>query len=409
MTETADSLREEALYYNPTCQEVATGCCSKTCCKQVWGSIGTSAICALLAGVIVLVTPGVPLPLRVIMTWLIGMVIPFVLFYLYVVKTYGLKSIDHSQSVILFILHAILLGLYVLVTYLTGSSQLLRKEWMSLDSSKNYCMAAFWKEKNVSNLGINGTLYKFSMEEKSVTCFGIMFNGSIRPALFEEPLKLIALAMFVSKDWIADPFALLTYGFLIGTTFGVLENIKYASMTITGSEGFGESVADILNRSWTLQTFMHGNTGILQGLMMAQRKFLYQKKYGKPSCFEWRGARSTFIILLPGFLLHFINNFAGYGIASPNGTGTLWASIMLFNDIGWVVFSYYLFLTLKFVPRVNVADQQADGKLQTAFSYVRNVFKCSHDKHSTLDNPSINPVHGLRLTAVTANGKIDNA
>ena len=79
-------------------------------------------------------------------------------------------------------------------------------------------MAKF-KKGYLSDKGENGTAYKLSKEEATVSCFGYMFSKSFKAAFTEEPTKLIPLAMFARRDWIADPFAFLVYGFLVGTTF----------------------------------------------------------------------------------------------------------------------------------------------------------------------------------------------
>ena len=61
-------------------------------------------------------------------------------------------------------------------------------------------------------------------EEYYNPCWGFGLAIGFGGAVPEEILKMLTIAVFMRRGWIADPFAVLVYSFVTGATFGFAEN-----------------------------------------------------------------------------------------------------------------------------------------------------------------------------------------
>ena len=84
-------------------------------------------------------------------------------------------------------------------------------------------------------------------------------------------LLILTIGAFISRGWVADPFAVLVYSFVIGTTFGFLENSSY-TVAALASGNIVTKIFGILGRTLQAQTILHGSCASMSGLFMAQRK-----------------------------------------------------------------------------------------------------------------------------------------
>ena len=124
-------------------------------------------------------------------------------------------------------------------------------------------------------------------------------------------------------------------------------------------------------RVFQAQTLIHATCAILTGLLFAQRKFLFWHQYGElKTCCEFAGPRPFYLIMFPAVWIHFLNNFLAGSLPQNPLLGFLWFIIMVSNLVIAPLWSYYLFLTLKNVPRVNIIDLQKSGQVPKALSYI---------------------------------------
>ena len=222
----------------------------------------------------------------------------------------------------------------------------------------------------------------------SKPCYGRGLAIGLGGAIPEELLKFATIGAFISRGWVADPWAVVVYCFAIGATFGFLENDTYVAKEFLPPENEN----GVLQRMMSIgyggvfqgQTLMHGTCAIVTGLMFAQRKFLFWRQYGElKTCCEFSGPRPFYLIILPAIWLHFVNNFV---VGAFHTFKHLTEEDLETGEDSWVylvaliglisnlvmapLFAYYLFLTLKNVPRVNVIDLQKRRLVPKALSYI---------------------------------------
>ena len=223
----------------------------------------------------------------------------------------------------------------------------------------------------------------------SKPCYGRGLAVGLGGAIPEELLKFATIGAFISRGWVADPWAVVVYCFAIGATFGFLENDIYVAKEFLPPENEKGVLQRMMSigggRVFQAQTLMHGTCAIVTGLMFAQRKFLFWRQYGElKTCCEFSGPRPFYLIILPAIWIHFVNNFVvGAFLAQLKHlteedleTGEdSWVYGVAFiglisNLVMAPLFAYYLFLTLKNVPRVNVIDLQKRRLVPKALSYI---------------------------------------
>ena len=99
--------------------------------------------------------------------------------------------------------------------------------------------------------------------KRSIPFWRYFFFAYVRAALLEETLKYVSVVRLVAKPYVRDARALLVYGAIAGTTFGVLENVTYALML-----GFLTAIVRSL-----LTVPLHCSTGIQIGANLADLRF----------------------------------------------------------------------------------------------------------------------------------------
>ena len=99
--------------------------------------------------------------------------------------------------------------------------------------------------------------------KRSIPFWRYFFFAYVRAALLEETLKYVSVVRLVAKPYVRDARALIVYGAIAGTTFGVLENVTYALML-----GFLTAIVRSL-----LTVPLHCSTGIQIGANLADLRF----------------------------------------------------------------------------------------------------------------------------------------
>ena len=336
--------------HKPQCAEVCRGCCNWRCGGRFVIALLFCVVCAIIA---MLFARG-----NLIVAWLLAAGVPFIAFSVYASEIFGGTSVDKGLTFLVIVLHTILWVILdvVIIRYVRNP---IMREIAKIDQG------ALCRQKGVM-LGLkplqgNVTIAK---EEYYIPCWGFGLAIGFGGAVPEEILKMLTIAVFMRRGWIADPFAVLVYSFVTGATFGFIENLGYVSVALKMPGVV--AIMGVSGRSFEAQTLMHPAYTIISGCLLAQRKFLYWKSHGEISCCECVGPRPTWLLVLPAIYFHFMNNFLA-GMMPTEGVAMI---LVLLQDLITLVCAFYLFLTLKNVPRVNVIDLEKAGDLPTALSYI---------------------------------------
>ena len=341
--------------HKPQCAEVCRGCCNWRCGGRF---VGAWLFCVLCAIITVLFASG-----NKYVAWLLAAGVPFIAFSVYASEIFGGTSVDKGLTFLVIVLHTILFIILidVIIPFVRNP---ITREIAKIDQG------ALCRQKGVM-LGLkplqgNVTIAK---EEYYIPCWGFGLAIGFGGAVPEEILKMLTIAVFMRRGWIADPFAVLVYSFVTGATFGFIENLGYVSVAL--KKPGVVAIMGVSGRSFEAQTLMHPAYTIISGCLLAQRKFLYWKSHGEISCCECVGPRPTWLLVLPAMYFHFINNLLA-GMVPTKGAVLIMIIALLkyINLIMTLVYAFYLFLTLKNVPRVNVIDLEKAGDLPTALSYI---------------------------------------
>ena len=344
--------------HKPQCAEVCRGCCNWRCGGRFVIALLFCVVCAIIA---MLFARG-----TLTVAWLLAAGVPFFAFSVYASEIFGGTSVDKGLTflviVLVFVLHFLFMILMVIIRY--DHENPIMREIAKIDQG------ALCRQKG-EMLGLkplqgNVTIAK---EEYYNPCWGYGLAIGFGGAVPEEILKMLTIAVFMRRGWIADPFAVLVYSFVTGATFGFIENLGYVSVALKMPGVV--AIMGVSGRSFEAQTLMHPAYTIISGCLLAQRKFLYWKSHGEISCCECVGPRPTWLLVLPAIYFHFMNNFLA-GLMPTEGD-VLITILMLLRYINLtmtLVCAFYLFLTLKNVPRVNVIDLEKAGDLPTALSYI---------------------------------------
>ena len=364
---------QEAEYYSPSLKEVCTGCCcSGRCCALTWSVFAVCLICAILAG---LFTKG-------LLGWIVGSGFPFIILAVYASQIFGGDSVDKGQTCLVIFLHTLLFA-FLLIIILPFARQPMMRAFANIDRENDYCMyksvqlGIFGKDQYPKHINITAITPKtmlidlFPRSELEAPCWGLGLSLGFGGALPEETIKILTIGAFISRGWVADPFAVLVYSFVIGTTFGFLENSSY-TVAALASGNIVTGIIGVLIRTLQAQTILHGSCASMSGLFMAQRKFLFWKSHGEASCCELGGPRPTWLVVVPAIYFHFMNNFIAAGqppLRSPL-TSFIIFLITYGNLVVMVQFVYYLWLTLKNVPRINIINLEKIGAVPKALAYI---------------------------------------
>ena len=344
--------------HKPQCAEVCRGCCNWRCGGRFVIALLFCVVCAIIT---MLFARG-----NLFVAWLLAAGVPFIAFSVYASEIFGGTSVDKGLTflviVLVFVLHFLFMILMVIIRY--DHENPIMREIAKIDQG------ALCRQKG-EMLGLkplqgNVTIAK---EEYYNPCWGYGLAIGFGGAVPEEILKMLTIAVFMRRGWIADPFAVLVYSFVTGATFGFIENLGYVSVALKMPGVV--AIMGVSGRSFEAQTLMHPAYTIISGCLLAQRKFLYWKSHGEISCCECVGPRPTWLLVLPAIYFHFINNFlAGMMPTEGDVLITILMLLRYINLTMTLVCAFYLFLTLKNVPRVNVIDLEKAGDLPTALSYI---------------------------------------
>ena len=343
--------------HKPQCAEVCRGCCNWRCGGRFVIALLFCVVCAIIT---VLFASG-----NKYVAWLLAAGVPFIAFSVYASEIFGGTSVDKGLTflviVLVFVLHFLFMILMVIIRYVQDP---IMREIAKIDQG------ALCRQKGVmvglKQLQGNVTIAE---EEYYNPCWGYGLAIGFGGAVPEEILKMLTIAVFMRRGWIADPFAVLVYSFVTGATFGFIENLGYVSVALKMPGAV--AIMGVSGRSFEAQTLMHPAYTIISGCLLAQRKFLYWKSHGEISCCECVGPRPTWLLVLPAIYFHFMNNLLA-GMVPTKGAVLIMILALLkyINLIMTLVYACYLFLTLKNVPRVNVIDLEKAGDLPTALSYI---------------------------------------
>jgi hypothetical protein len=372
---------EEPTYHKPTWKEFA-GCCSGKCCGTFSAILGlciASGIAAVIVGDMLGGGTG-----GALIGWLIGAGIPFVLTSIFASEIFGGSSVDKGQVFLAFSLHAVLMIfvlLLIVLPYIRNPAMVL---FYPLDEHNLRCRVNWYdslgalgfkeipnpmEEMNITKAQLK---LQYTPEDLNTPCYGMGFALGLGGAVPEEILKFVTIGAFISRGWVADPWAVVVYCFVIGSTFGFIENLSYVATIFTGDTPVSVRMFLIgYGRVFQAQTLIHATCAILTGLLFAQRKFLFWRQYGElKTCCEFAGPRPFYLIMFPAVWIHFLNNFLAGSLPQNPLLSFLWVIIMFSNLVIAPLWSYYLFLTLKNVPRVNIIDLQKSGQVPKALSYI---------------------------------------
>ena len=342
--------------HKPQCAEIHRDFCNS---KSVGRFVSALLFCVVCAIIAMYFARG-----NLIVAWLLAAGVPFIAFSVYASEIFGGTSVDKGLTFLVIVLHTILWAFLMFVIVPFVRDPILR-EIAKIDQGP-LCLKQGEDTFGLKPLQGNVTIAK---EEYYNPCWGYGLAIGFGGAVPEEILKMLTIAVFMRRGWIADPFAVLVYSFVTGATFGFIENLSYVSVALK-KPGVA-AIMGVSLRSFEVQTLMHPAYTIISGCLLAQRKFLYWKSHGEISCCECVGPRPTWLLVLPAIYFHFINNFLA-GMMPTEGDVLITILVLLkyINRTMTLVCACYLFLTLKNVPRVNVIDLEKAGDLPTAVSYI---------------------------------------
>ena len=297
---------EVALFHTPSCGEVVR--CNRHCCKSFSFIIGVCAACAV--GAALLASSG---PDMVTESWIVGAAVPFVAFSVYASEIFGGSSVDKGQVLLAFILQSLMMiPFFFFIKFATLPAM---ESMYPLDEHSISCKMKWFKYLKVGGVpnpsNTNGTVV-IQTDDNHSMCYGFGLGMGLGAPVPEEILKFLTIGAFIRRGWIADPFAIVVYCFVIGSTFGFIENRGYIQKELEEASPIRYKMFGIFVRTFLMQSILHATMAILTGLLMAQRKFLFWRKYGETRCCEFFGPRPFYVVLFPAIWFHFVNNFA-YG------------------------------------------------------------------------------------------------
>ena len=363
-----------AKFHSPSGKELFVGCCNKKTCGRFFAAW---LLCIFFAAIATLV----PLNLG----YIVAAGIPFITVCVYASEIFGGTSIDRGQTFLVIVLHWFLFSTVLLLFILYVRNPIARVIQENVDHGKPLChvkvaLMGILGGKAKASINVNQTKsWYYTQEELESPCWGFGLALGWAGAVPEEIMKFFTLAVFMKRGWIADQFSVLVYSFVIGCTFGFIENSTYVTAALSQG-GLVTRVEATVTRTFLLQTVFHPAWAVISGMLLAQRKFLFWRSHGPISCCECDGPRPTILMVLPAIYFHFINNFAA---ASKPSSGILIGILDVLrysNGFIAVLFAVYLLLTLKNVPRINVLDLGKSGFLPTALSYICCCGCCRKDR-----------------------------
>ena len=188
-----------------------------------------------------------------------------------------------------------------------------------------------------------------------------------RAAFLEETLKFLAVANIYTKDYVADPSALLLYAIAGACGFAAVENVQYVMAALHGSST-QQAIWTAIVRA-TLSVPLHAGTGAIIGALLARRRFVGRKVSSEYVSF-FR------IIVLP-VLFH--GCYDWFSFEQPLGTAGSPSAALLNNIVAPALLTLGTWLTARHeyakvdshpqvgpIPRVNVRLLEAQGTIPHA-------------------------------------------
>jgi hypothetical protein len=356
-----DGPGQGAKFHNPSGKELFIGCCNKKTCGRFVAALLFCFFCAVIGSLAMLIHP--------ILGYIVAAGIPFITVCVYASEIFGGTSIDRGQTFLVIVLHWLLFNTVLLLFIYFIRNPVAKVIQENVDHGKPLChvkTALLGILGGNTSINVNQTKsWYYTQEELESPCWGLGLALGWAGALPEEIMKFFTLAVFMRRGWIADQFSVLVYSFVIGCTFGFIENLSYVLKALSAG-----SWAATVTRTFLLQTVLHPAWAVISGMLLAQRKFLFWRSHGPISCCECDGPRPTILMVLPAIYFHFINNFAA--AAKPSSGIIIYILDILRYSHAFiaVLFAVYLFLTLNNVPRINIIDLGKSGILPKACSYI---------------------------------------
>ena len=228
-------------------------------------------------------------------------------------------------------------------------------------------------------------------------------SAYIMAGFFEENLKYLSVITIYTKDYVADPQALVLYAITAGCGFALGENLMYVF-----TAGFVTPEAGVANgvlRAFTAIP-MHAGTACIIGAMLSRRKFL-GKLYIEESPSEMQKSERLGwlrIIFLPIF---FHGTYDWFLMAHPFDPDLNWSAAMITLMLCWITARYqFVYITARYVDRVNVRELEQQGVLPQATlkgCLCHNIFCCRCGRCGDTEN------RAMRLTQIqqasASNGK----
>lgn len=187
-----------------------------------------------------------------------------------------------------------------------------------------------------------------------------------RAAFLEETLKFLAVANIYTKDYVADPSALVLYAIAGACGFAAVENVQYVMAALHGSTQ--QAIWTAIVRA-TLSIPLHAGTGAIIGALLARRRFV-----GRKVASEYLGFFR--IIVLP-VLFH--GWYDWFSFEQPLGTAGSPSAALLNNIVAPALLTLGTWLTARYeytkvdshpqvgpIPRVNVRLLEAQGTIPHA-------------------------------------------
>ena len=336
----------------------------------------------------------------------VGAGIPFIAICVYASEIFGGTSVDRGQTFLVIVLHTFLYFTLLILFIVTVRNPVGRMIQETVDHGKPLCYVKTVTMGilggNRSSITVNQTKASYyTREELEAPCWGVGLAIGWAGAVPEEIMKFFTLAVFMKRGWIADQFGVLVYSFVIGCTFGFVENNSYVPAALKATD-LASAVYVTISRTFLMQTLLHPAYSVISGMLLAQRKFLFWRSHGPISCCEITGPRPTMLMVLPAIYFHFMNNLIvgakpGFGIFVDILNILYWI-----NTVITVSFAVYLVLTLKHVPKINIYDLGTSGILPNACSYI--CCCCCGDTQRDRRYESV-----INMTDMTANNEEEEA
>ena len=199
--------------------------------------------------------------------------IPFITVCVYASEIFGRTSIDRGQTFLVIVLHWLLFSTVLLLFVFYVRNPIAKVIQENVDHGKPLChvkiaLMGILGEKAKTFINVNQTKsWYYTQEELESPCWGFGLALGWAGAVPEEIMKFFTLAVFMKRGWIADQFSVLVYSFVIGCTFGFIENFDYVKSALSQG-GLVTRVGETVTRTFLLQTVFHPAWAVISGIII---------------------------------------------------------------------------------------------------------------------------------------------